>query len=159
MTESDNPGSIKFPEIKLPEGLSWQSVEAGKPDEPVFGAESHWPTKGMLWIMGTIRQVKEVEQGLKDYCQTLPGSKQLLEIITGYNIRFHGPDGDPEGAIERFANWLASEGGNHKKVDAETEQEPLVRTFMNNIEMPVTRSFSRERFIRQVLNQLMPGRS
>ncbi len=145
--------------LNLPESVSWQSIQAGKPEESVFGAESQWPTKGMLRIMGTIRQVKEVEQGLKDYCQTLPGSKQLLEIITGYNIRFHGPDGDPEGAIERFANWLASEGGNHKKVDSETEQESLVVKFVQDYGKPIRRSFSRERFVRQVLNQLMPGRS
>lgn len=140
--------------LDLPEGLSWQSIQAGKPEESIFGAESRWPTKGMLRIMGRMRQVKEVEQGLKDYCQTLPGSKQLLEIITGYNIRFHGPDGDPEGAIERFANWLASEGGNQDRVDSETEQEPLVVKFVQDYGEPINRSFSRERFIRQVFDQV-----
>lgn len=71
--------------------------------------------------------------------------------------RLNGLDGDPEGAIERFANWLASEGGNQDRVDSETEQEPLLVKFVQDYGKPINRSFSRERFVRQVLNQLMPA--
>lgn len=158
MTEGDKSEPVKFPEIKLPESVSWQSIQAGNPEEPLFEGGA-WPTKGMLRIMGQMRQVHEVAQSLRDYCQTLPGSKPLEEIITAYNKRFDGKDGDPEGWIGIVANWLASEGGNHKKVDAETEQVPLVRKFTDDFRAPIARSFARECFLKQVLGQLMPARS
>ena len=151
MAETKLADCSKCPEIELPKDLSWQKILDGNPEEPVFGGESRWPTKGMLRIMGNLRKLKPIESKLKDYCQILPGKEKLMDIInSGYDSH---TDSGWEGL---FANWLASEGGNQNKVNGEPEAEPLVRKFMVDYGKPTSRSFARQEFIVQLLNQLMP---
>ncbi|MFH0942564.1 MAG: hypothetical protein V1810_00090 [Candidatus Beckwithbacteria bacterium] len=145
------------PRIELPAGLTWEAVAAGSPEAPVFGKESQWPTKGMLKIMGGIRQGVEIKTDLLRYCDSLPGSDELLQLINHYNNRFYNKDdGDPEGTIETFINWLVSGGKDLQKIDEELEKEPRVIKFQQDLKDPLGRFAVRQEFLKQLLSQLDP---